>query len=209
MIKSITTEDLRTMRGKEGLVLQGCGGEPQEWLNGINNLFTEEKLLLDGTEFTEISVFRHRDRTCILFPFGEQVRLDMGRLAIWRLTSYDTFGGTWLSDYVPNNLGGYTDPVEPKQKSKPDCPLIGQDGNVFNLIGIAARTLRRNGMTEEAKKMTERAHTSKSYSEAIGVIMDYVNVVSIDDEEDEDDEFFKDDPLENDDWEEDCSMGSI
>ena len=27
---------------------------------------------------------------------------------------------------------------------KPDCPLIGADGNIFNLIGIASRTLRRN-----------------------------------------------------------------
>ncbi len=28
------------------------------------------------------------------------------------------------------------------EKRKPDCPLIGQDGNVFNLIGIASRTLK-------------------------------------------------------------------
>ena len=35
-IKTITTDDLRRMNGKEGLVLQGCGGDPQEWLDGIN-----------------------------------------------------------------------------------------------------------------------------------------------------------------------------
>lgn len=27
-IKTITTDDLRRMNGKEGLVLQGCGGDP-------------------------------------------------------------------------------------------------------------------------------------------------------------------------------------
>ena len=31
---------------------------------------------------------------------------------------------------------------------KPKCPLIGQDGNVFNLIGIASKTLKRNGMPD-------------------------------------------------------------
>ena len=47
-IERIITDDLRLMRGKEGLVLQGCGGDLQEWLDGINSLFTEEKLLLGG-----------------------------------------------------------------------------------------------------------------------------------------------------------------
>ena len=37
MIKQITAEELRKMSGKEGLILQGCGGEPQEWLDGIND----------------------------------------------------------------------------------------------------------------------------------------------------------------------------
>ena len=27
---------------------------------------------------------------------------------------------------------------------KPDCPLIGTDGNIFHLVGIAAKTLKRN-----------------------------------------------------------------
>ena len=27
-IKTVTTDDLRQMNGKEGLVLQGCGGDP-------------------------------------------------------------------------------------------------------------------------------------------------------------------------------------
>ena len=40
-IKTITTDDLRRMNGKEGLVLQGCGGDPQEWLDGINELLTD------------------------------------------------------------------------------------------------------------------------------------------------------------------------
>ena len=34
---------------------------------------------------------------------------------------------------------------------KPSCPLIGQDGNIFNLVGIAARTLREAGLRDQAK----------------------------------------------------------
>lgn len=35
-INSITLSDLRRMNGKEGLILQGCGGEIKEWMDGIN-----------------------------------------------------------------------------------------------------------------------------------------------------------------------------
>jgi hypothetical protein len=38
---------------------------------------------------------------------------------------------------------------------KPRCKLIGQDGNVFNLIGIARRTLSRAGQDDKAKEMSE------------------------------------------------------
>ena len=34
-IERITADDLRDMEHQEGLVLQGCGGEAQEWLDGI------------------------------------------------------------------------------------------------------------------------------------------------------------------------------
>ncbi len=31
----------------------------------------------------------------------------MGKLAMWRLNTHEAYGGTWLSDFVPNYLGGY------------------------------------------------------------------------------------------------------
>ena len=70
-------------------------------------------------------------------------------------------------------------------KNKPDCPLIGQDGNIFNLMGIASRTLRRNGMAEEAKEMTNRIYQSGSYDEALCIMGEYVNITSVDEIEDE------------------------
>ena len=40
-IKNITADSLRRMNGKEGLILQGCGGDPREWLDAVNKLLTE------------------------------------------------------------------------------------------------------------------------------------------------------------------------
>ena len=50
-VTTITTDDLRQMQDQEALILQGCGGEPQEWLDGINDLFANEGILLNGTRF--------------------------------------------------------------------------------------------------------------------------------------------------------------
>jgi hypothetical protein len=59
---------------------------------------------------------------------------------------------------------------------KPVCKLIGDDGNIFNLTGIVRRTLTDAGEPEKAVEMTERVMHSKSYDEALRVIMEYVEV---------------------------------
>ena len=115
-IRLISTEQLRRMGDQEGLVLQGCGGDPQEWVDGINEILAQEGILKKGAGFEEAYTFRHDGLTCMLFPFKENMELDMGKLAIWRLASYSTFGGTWLSDYVPNRLGGFIQ----EQKTAPE-----------------------------------------------------------------------------------------
>lgn len=101
------TDDLRRMKDIEGLVLQGCGGSLDEWLNGINDILTKEGILLEGTRFSELTVFKHEDLTNILFKFTDDVKLNIGKLAIWRLASHEAFGGTWLTDYIDNRLGGF------------------------------------------------------------------------------------------------------
>lgn len=179
-IEKIAADALRRMKEREGLVLQGCGGDLQEWQDGINDLFTQEKLLLEGTRFENIYVFENDGMTNLLFPFDDGVKLDMGALAIWRLSTHSQFGGTWLSDYIPNRLGGFVEDKQKEERVKPDCPLIGQDGNIFNLMGIAARTLRQNGMADQAREMCSRiTETALSYHEALGIIGEYVHITSI------------------------------
>lgn len=69
---------------------------------------------------------------------------------------------------------------EQAQKQKPDAPLIGANGNVFNLMGIASRTLKAAGMGKQANEMFERASASGSYEEALNIIGEYVNFTESD-----------------------------
>ena len=129
-IRTISTGQLRRMGDQEGLVLQGCGGDPQEWVDGIHGILVREGSLKKGAGFVDAYTFRHDGLSCMLFPFKEDMKLDVGKLAAWRLASYSTFGGTWLSDYVPNRLGGFIQEQKTApERIKPDCPLIGEDGN--------------------------------------------------------------------------------
>ena len=120
----ITTDELRRMTNQEGLILQGCGGDVQEWIDGINELLTQEGILLEGTEFKNVKSFCHKGLTNLLFPF-EDVKLDIGKLAIWRIKSHETFGGTWLSGYVLKRLGGFLEEA-PAQKAE-EIQQAGED----------------------------------------------------------------------------------
>lgn len=113
-IQQITVDKLRRMSDQEGLILRGCGGDLQDWVDGINEMLALDEILQKGTKFEDVYSFRHGGLTCLLFPFKDDVPLDMKKLAIWRLQTRQAFGSTWLSDYVPNELGGFL----PKQQTE-------------------------------------------------------------------------------------------
>ena len=171
-ISQLTTDELRKMSDQEGLVLQGCGGDLQEWVDGINGLFTEAGILLDGSTFQagDVSVFQHGELINMLFPF-EDVKLDMGRLAMWRLQTHGQFGGTWLSDYVPNRLGGF---IQEPPRQKPTMSLHGMDGNIFNIIGRASALMKESGMENLVSHMVQRVTTCGDYYKALNIISEYV-----------------------------------
>lgn len=65
---------------------------------------------------------------------------------------------------------------EEVKRMKPKCKLIGENGNIFNLMAIASSVLRENKMSAQANEMQNRIFESKSYDEALSIIMDYVEV---------------------------------
>lgn len=60
--------------------------------------------------------------------------------------------------------------------NKPSCKLTGQDGNIFCLIGLAARALRRAGQEKQASEMSKAVMSTHSYSDALAKIAEYVDV---------------------------------
>ena len=70
------------------------------------------------------------------------------------------------------------DIIEPIRK--PKAPLIGADGNVFNLMGIVSGVLKEDGHPEKADEMFNRITHSESYDEALNIMMEYVEPVSFD-----------------------------
>lgn len=53
--------------------------------------------------------------------------------------------------------------------------MIGEDGNIFNLIGIARKALRH--MPEAYNEMRDRIYCAHSYDEALAILNEYVNII--------------------------------
>lgn len=59
---------------------------------------------------------------------------------------------------------------------KPPCKLLGEDSNVFAIIGSVRKALKRAGQRERAEEFTKRATSSHSYDEVLNLLDDYVEV---------------------------------
>ncbi len=103
-IKSLTLDELKKMTDREGLIIQGCGGNLQEWVDGINSALTEAGIFIDGNGFIDVFAFEHNSRTNLLFTLNV-ASIKVCELAMWRLQTHSQFGGTWLSDYLDNQFG--------------------------------------------------------------------------------------------------------
>lgn len=57
---------------------------------------------------------------------------------------------------------------------KPTVRLIGENGNIYNLMAVASKALNSETADEMVKKITTQA---KSYSEAIAILNEYVEVI--------------------------------
>jgi hypothetical protein len=75
-------------------------------------------------------------------------------------------------------------------KPKPKVRLVGQDGNVFNLLGICCRALKKADQHEKAQELQKRVLKCGSYEEALSIMLEYVEESgSANSEEEEEDEY--------------------
>jgi len=71
----------------------------------------------------------------------------------------------------------YDESTDANADNRPVAKMIGQDGNVFNLIGIASRALKKAGKIDEEKEMISRVTKAGSYSVALAILSDYVRII--------------------------------
>ena len=59
---------------------------------------------------------------------------------------------------------------------RPRCKLVGEDGNIFAILGRVRQALREGGQPEQAEEVIERVTNATSYEQALQTIMEYVDV---------------------------------
>ena len=92
------------------------------------------------------------------------IRVDDGTLAV-HFWQEDGFKMTPSFEKIP----------KPEKNSlRPKMQLIGQDGNIFAIMGRASRLLKNSGQGDKAKEMCDRVTASKNYSEALSIVSEYV-----------------------------------
>ena len=92
------------------------------------------------------------------------IRVDDGTLAV-HFWQEDGFKMTPSFEKIP----------KPEKNSlRPKVQLIGQDGNIFAIMGRASRLLKNAGQSDKAKEMCDRVTASQSYSEALNIVSEYV-----------------------------------
>ena len=57
-----------------------------------------------------------------------------------------------------------------------DVKLIGENGNVFNLMGIVVRHLKAHGVSKEEIEQFKDECRQADYDHALRTMMDWVNV---------------------------------
>ena len=60
------------------------------------------------------------------------------------------------------------------RETRPKMKLLGEDGNIFAIMGRASRLLKDIGQRDKAKEMCDRVTASQSYSEALNIVSEYV-----------------------------------
>ena len=92
------------------------------------------------------------------------IRVDDGTLAVH----------FWQEDGFKMTPSFEKNPKPEKNSLRPKMQLIGQDGNIFSIMGRASRLLKNAGQSDKAKEMCDRVTASQSYSEALNIVSEYV-----------------------------------
>lgn len=77
-------------------------------------------------------------------------------------------------DFIVEQVQGTETSKEQPVLKRPKMKLVGQDGNIFAILGRASRLLKENGQPQQAKEMSSRVYQSGDYYKALNIISEYV-----------------------------------
>jgi len=99
-VKEINFNDIDP--NKEGIVLLGAGGDLREWINGVTDMLNKEGMVQGSPNDLWAGAYAlttQGGRTDLVLPFKPGSKINIGKLAMWRLRFGDC---SWISDYVEN-----------------------------------------------------------------------------------------------------------
>jgi len=60
---------------------------------------------------------------------------------------------------------------------KPTVKLIGKDGNIFGIVANSMKAMKKEGISKETiREFQNKTFKAKNYDEALGIIMEYVEI---------------------------------
>ena len=107
---TITISELRERKENEfAIVVMGAGGSLEEWKDGIAKALIEKAIVPEGEVFKEMhtlsgNVMGKEGRTDLVLFFADGLKIEMGKLAMWRLQNYFI---KWTDDFVVNSGEDY------------------------------------------------------------------------------------------------------
>lgn len=77
-------------------------------------------------------------------------------------------------DFIVEQVQGTEASKEQPVPKRPKMKLVGQDGNIFAILGRASRLLKENGQPQQATEISSRVYQSGDYYKALNIISEYV-----------------------------------
>jgi len=93
------------------------------------------------------------------------------------LTDVNDVVAPYSAEYYREGIKGLVYIMKDGNLKKPTAALVGANGNIYNLMGIASQALIRAGQQEQDEEMQKRIlNGANNYNEAIQIIIEYVEV---------------------------------
>lgn len=77
-------------------------------------------------------------------------------------------------DFIVEQVQGTETSKEQPVPKRLKMKLVGQDGNIFAILGRASRLLKENGQPQQATEISSRVYQSGDYYKALNIISEYV-----------------------------------